>query len=217
MQPHIVLAGDSIFDNAAYVIQKQAVIDLLSARVGGHSKATLLAVDGSVTSEVLEQFEQLPPDTTHLIISSGGNDALAAAHLLNQPVVSVAGAMTLFAKVVDKFQTEYRAMLEEAISRVDIVVVCTIYDSIPGYDKEAMTALKLFNEVILREAFAHNVSVIDLRLICDEATDYSSISPIEPSESGGNKIASMLSYIAGEPEAKVNRPVIYTFANGSRR
>jgi hypothetical protein len=31
--------------------------------------------------------------------------------------------------------------------------------------------------------------VLDLRLICDEARDYSELSPIEPSEIGGAKIA----------------------------
>jgi hypothetical protein len=214
MRPHIVLAGDSIFDNAAYVDQGHAVIDLLSAKVAGHYHVTLLAVDGSVTNELHDQFEQLPLETTHLIISSGGNDALAAAHLLDQPVEHVFGAMTLFTNVIDQFQSDYRAMLEDALSRVEVVVVCTIYDSIPGYDKETMTALKLFNEIILREAFAHNVSVIDLRLICDEAADYSSVSPIEPSERGADKIASMLSAMPGESEQRDDRPVIYTLTSG---
>jgi hypothetical protein len=47
----------------------------------------------------------------------------------------------------------------------------------------------LFNDVILREAFAAGLPVIDLRLICHEATDYAASSPIEPSVTGGAKIA----------------------------
>ena len=47
----------------------------------------------------------------------------------------------------------------------------------------------MFNEVILREAFRAAVPVVDLRLICTEVSDYAICSPIEPSVSGGGKIA----------------------------
>ncbi len=60
---HIVLAGDSIFDNAAYVVQNQAVIELLTQKVHGDSNATLLAVDGAVTEEVHDQLDKLPTDS----------------------------------------------------------------------------------------------------------------------------------------------------------
>lgn len=45
----------------------------------------------------------------------------------------------------------------------------------------------MFNDVILRVALEHQVSMIDLRLVCSEATDYAN--PIEPSGPGGLKIA----------------------------
>jgi len=50
-----------------------------------------------------------------------------------------------------------------------------------------VTALKLFNDLIVREAFARGVPLIDLRLICDRDEDYAN--PIEPSSVGGEKIA----------------------------
>ncbi|MBL7003633.1 MAG: SGNH/GDSL hydrolase family protein [Gammaproteobacteria bacterium] len=192
---HIVLAGDSIFDNTRYVDSGQSVIDQLRRKANNNFDSTLIAVDGSITNELNNQFVQLPPDTTHLFISSGGNDALEAERILGEPVANVFGAMTLLSKAIDQFHADYRAMLHEAVDRVQNVIVCTIYDSIPGYAKEAMTALKLFNEVILREAFANNLPVIDLRLICDDANDYSIISPIEPSEQGGDKIADSIVYL----------------------
>jgi hypothetical protein len=46
----------------------------------------------------------------------------------------------------------------------------------------------VFNDVILLEAFRAGLPVLDLRLICDEARDYSAVSPIEPSAAGGVKI-----------------------------
>ena len=53
-----------------------------------------------------------------------------------------------------------------------------------------------FNEIILREAFRAKLPVIDLRLVCDRAADYSAVSPIEPSMAGGAKIAKLIAELA---------------------
>jgi len=45
----------------------------------------------------------------------------------------------------------------------------------------------MFNDVILRCGFERHLAIIDLRLVCNEQTDYAN--PIEPSGSGGLKIA----------------------------
>jgi hypothetical protein len=47
---HVVLLGDSILDNAAYTGGRPAVIDHLQDLLGIGWKASLLAVDGSVTA-----------------------------------------------------------------------------------------------------------------------------------------------------------------------
>ena len=100
---HVVLAGDSIFDNAAYVERGQSVIEQLLAKANNDFDTTLVAVDGSITSELAHQFTRLPSETTHLFISSGGNDALASARLLAESVSTAWQAMGLFAEVVDRF------------------------------------------------------------------------------------------------------------------
>ena len=61
------------------------------------------------------------------------------------------------------------------------VALCTIYDAIPGFQKGALQGVAAFNDVILREAVAAGVPVIDLRVLCGEPGDYSDVSPIEPS------------------------------------
>jgi hypothetical protein len=53
--------------------------------------------------------------------------------------------------------------------------------------KMAVAALTVFNDCIVRAAFAHGLPLLDLRLICTEAGDYAN--PIEPSAQGGEKIA----------------------------
>jgi hypothetical protein len=206
---HIVLAGDSIFDNAAYVNHGQAVIDLISGKANGLFITTLVAEDGAVTRDLLDQFNRLPADTTHLFISSGGNDALGSAFLLADHVRTAWEAMSLFSEATEKFQRNYREMLAHAKLRVRNIVVCTIYNSIPGYDRESLTALKLFNEIILLEAFAAGLPVIDLRLICNQAEHYSSISSIEPSHLGGDAISSVIKSVMSGHDFSSNRSVVW--------
>jgi hypothetical protein len=69
------------------------------------------------------------------------------------------------------------------------LVTCTVYDSVPGLDSSETAGLCLFNDTITRTAFELGTTLIDLRTICNESSDYSSVSPIEPSASGGGKIA----------------------------
>ena len=49
---HLVLIGDSIFDNAGYVATGEAVIDQLQDKLPKGYKVSLLAVDGDVTEDV---------------------------------------------------------------------------------------------------------------------------------------------------------------------
>ena len=206
---HIVLAGDSIFDNRPYVAPDKAVINHLGELADSEFETTLIAVDGDIIADMYEQLETLPDDASHLFISIGGNDALMAAHLLTEEVSTVHEAMTVFSSVVDRFQEQYRKMLQDFIAHVEKVTVCTIYDSVPGIDKESLVALKLFNEVILREAFSAGVPLIDLRLLCNEARDYSTVSPIEPSEHGGNKIANIIKKVSTTHDFSMPGTYIY--------
>ena len=59
----------------------------------------------------------------------------------------------------------------------------------PGISQELKSALSLFNDVIQRVCARQGIPVLDLRAICDEPSDYSVVSPIEPSSTGGQKIA----------------------------
>jgi lysophospholipase L1-like esterase len=187
---HVVLLGDSIFDNRAYVKKGDPdVVAQLREELPGGWDATLLAVDGDVTSGVARQLRSLPRDATHLVVSVGGNDALGFAHLLQMGSKSVAESLILLANAQDQFEADYRSMID-AVAAVGLpVAVCTIYDTPPSEPGQRVikSALALFNDRITRAAFARGISVIDLRLICDEDADYAN--PIEPSAHGGSKIA----------------------------
>jgi lysophospholipase L1-like esterase len=188
-QSHLVLLGDSIFDNGAYVPKGPAVIDHLRRILPPDWQATLLAHDGDVTANIEGQLSKLPKDATHLVISVGGNDALGVMGVFSLPAETVNDALTHLAEIRRDFQRAYRTMLWQVLSVQLPLAVCTIYDAIPELQVQEQTALAIFNDTIAREAFGAKVPVIDLRHVCTEAPDYSPLSPIEPSAEGGRKIA----------------------------
>ena len=71
--PHLVLLGDSTFDNRLYVGKgNPSIIDQLQAKANERGwKATSVAVDGHSISHIPSQLERIPEDTTHLFISIG--------------------------------------------------------------------------------------------------------------------------------------------------
>lgn len=194
--PHIILLGDSIFDNASYVPGRPPVIEQVKEALPAEWEASLLAVDGHCVGNVESQLEQLPPDATHLFVSVGGNDALSSSWILAQPVLSVMEALRLLQDIRLQFQDEYRRMLGAVLATGKPTCVCSVYDSVPGLGPAELAALAGFNEIILREAFAARVAVIDLRLVCTHGSDYSHVSAIEPSAAGGLKISRLIAQIA---------------------
>jgi hypothetical protein len=188
--PHVVLLGDSIFDNAAYVAGGPDVVTQLRAALPDGWSATLRAVDGAVLADVERQLARVPRDATHLVVSAGGNDALGHADLLNRPARSTAEVLGQLGDAGRAFETRYRRMLAVVLERGLPVTVCTIYNGNlpdPLMQRLASTALTVFNDAILRAAIGTRTPVIDLRLVCAEAADYAN--PIEPSVRGGAKVA----------------------------
>ncbi len=185
---HVVLLGDSIFDNASYVPGEMPVIEQLRAELP-EWRATMLAADGDIVNSIKEQLRSLPNSATHLVISCGGNDALGQIQYLLSSVSSMEAALSRMASIREAFESDYRTMLELVMKVGLPTAVCTIYESIPDLERTLHVALSIFNDVIIREAVRMGLPVIDLRLICGEAEDYSKLSSIEPSAKGGQKIA----------------------------
>ena len=187
--PHIVLLGDSIFDNAAYVQGGADVETHLRRLLPAGWGATLAAVDGAVIDDVPAQLRRVGPEATHLVVSVGGNDALAHADLLDRPSRSSADALGWLADAAGRFDARYRRMLDAVLALRRPTTLCTIYEGNlgPPADRLAAVALAAFNDRILRAAVAAHASAIELRLVCTEPADYAN--PIEPSVRGGERIA----------------------------
>ena len=199
--PHVVLVGDSIFDNRAYTAGAPDVIAHLGAMLPDGWRSTLCAVDGATTTTVLSQLVRVPRDATHLVMAIGGNDALRNIDLLSTRVRSTAEALTLFAERVAAFEESYSKVMS-AVEKLSVpLTLCTIYNGRldPAQAPLARIALMMFNDVIIRAAFSRRAGVIDLRTVCADPADYAN--PIEPSDGGGRKIASAIARTVGATES----------------
>ncbi len=188
---HIVLLGDSVFDNAPYTAGGPAVIDHLQTSLGPGEEATLLAVDGHRVEDVWSQEGRTPSSGTHFFLSIGGNDALTYVELLNQPVRTVGEGFALLGEVVDAFAEGYWDLLDRLTQRVDWLQVCTIYNGDFGAEGLIVSsAVRLFNDAIQRAARVHALPVVELRDLLNRPEHYAN--PIEPGVEGGRVLAEEL-------------------------
>jgi len=196
--PHVVLLGDSIFDNGCYTSGGPDVVSQVRALLPSGSDATLLAVDGSMTDNVADQMQRLPRGATDLVLSVGGNNALACASKLGIALFGISGSATASAldsmvEMSDDFEAHYRSAVTSCLLPGLPLSICTIYNgNFPdeAYQRIASLGLAMFNDVILRVAIENRLPVIDLRLICANPEDYANA--IEPSSVGGEKIAKVI-------------------------
>jgi hypothetical protein len=187
---HIVLLGDSIFDNGRYVLGEPDVIAQVRKVMPAGGKALLLAVDGAMTDDVQGQVRRVPGEASQLVLSVGGNDALMSADILRAPAGSIAQALGALHDVSQKFEEKYRRAVDACRQLRLPLTICTIYNGCfpdPEYQRLISTALMVFNDVILRVGIECGLSVIDLRMVCSSNEDYAN--SIEPSSVGGAKIA----------------------------
>ena len=187
---HIVLLGDSILDNKAYIENEPDVIASLQNIIPNDWQATLKAIDGSLIESVSKQFLESPSDVTHFVISVGGNNAIMDADILQMPCTHSSEVFNELANRVSTLEYQYREMLKLVLSQNIPTAVCTIYfPNIPDefVQRISVAALCSFNDVIIRQATLNKIPYLDLRLICNEKDDYAN--EIEPSSKGGKKIA----------------------------
>jgi len=207
---NITLLGDSIFDNKVYVGAGKETIQHLKERLESQGVGTLCAVDGARADGVLSQISNVPENTTHLVVSVGGNDALYESSILNMGVSNSAEVFNALADAGSAFERRYKRMLEVVLRLNKPTTLCTIY--YPRMEeaftqKIAVAALASFNDVIIRQAFLAGLPIIDLRYVCNEDTDYAN--PIEPSEAGGFKIARTIVKVAEEHDFEKLRTSVY--------
>lgn len=187
---HVVLLGDSIFDNGSYTSNQPDVAQRLYGQLGEEWEVTLLARDGATTSTLPYQLDHLPGDATQLVVSIGGNDANCEWSILrDKELRTMRDSLDDLAFMALLFGMHYKEAMDAVLATGLPVTVCTIYGCDFGDDFKypARAALALFNDVIIQYAFANDLPILDLRLVCTSPEDYEM--EIEPSAIGGAKIA----------------------------
>lgn len=197
MPKQLILLGDSIFDNKAYVGagERDVITHLRAKLLPADWSAELWAVDGSVAADVPHQLTRgrLEPPAV-FVLSAGGNDALGYLDLLTDPATETFGEMLQrLHGIREGFRERYAATLDDILGRGQSLIVCTIYN--PRFSQEPMqraaeAALSLFNDAIVQEAFRRELAVIDLRDVCTDDAHYAN--EIEPSDLGGEAIANAI-------------------------
>ena len=205
--PHLVLLGDSIFDNALYTSGGPDVVSQVRSSLPTGWVVSLLAVDGSTTLNIPGQMKLLPKECTHLVLSVGGNNALTEASRLGISFFGMTSEPTSksldsLADVSDAFDSQYRSAVDSCLRARLPLGICTIYNGCfpdKAYQRIASLAVAIFNDVIIRVAIERCLPLIDLRLICNCSADYAN--PIEPSSVGGEKIAkAIVALVTGRDE-----------------
>lgn len=156
---NLILVGDSVFDNRDYFAGVPAFIDQVQSSIAPDWKATLLAVDGNTSVQVPKQLNTLPTDCTHLVLSAVGNDAIGCLDLMGTPVPNLMGALGNLSKMLAGFEQSYMALLTKILSLNKPLMVCAIYDSVPGLAYPLKLSLALFNDIIIRNAVSRGVPI----------------------------------------------------------
>jgi len=184
---HIVLAGDSIFDNDIYVMGEAGVIEQLRRSIPKDWSAFKIAVDGDCIRDVVKQLDNLPTHATDLVLSIGGNDAREYRYLIDK-IKSPGDIQNILSGPKAEFSAQYSVLLDRLLELPVRLTVCTIYTAIPFEEPVwrmfAPMAIKVFNDAILEHAKVRSIPVLLLEEICTLETDFSSTSPIEPSSIG---------------------------------
>lgn len=199
---HLVLLGDSIFDNGRYTPGDPDVISQCASCCHPAGRHSLLAVDGSTTRDVPTQLQRIPSDASHLVLSAGGNDVLMNSNILHMPADSTSHVIKILANTSREFEQRYRSAVRDRRRLGLPLGICTIYNGCfpePDFQRVVSTALMVFNDVILRVGFEFRLPIIDLRFVCSSPSDYAN--PIEPSSTSGAKIArAIMNLVANEKE-----------------
>lgn len=166
MPRRLILLGDSIFDNQAYVGPggRDVAAHLRAQLSPAEWRVELWAVDGSTVADVPAQLAvaRLEPSAV-VVLSAGGNDAIGHPHLLSDPSsTSFAETLLRLHAIREDFRAGYAAMLDRVMESGQPLIICTIYN--PRFpdallQQAAEAALSVFNDVILQEALRRRLPV----------------------------------------------------------
>ncbi len=145
-------------------------------------------------SQVLQHknVRAIPGDASHIGVCLDGGWAIETSGLLLGGTQSIRDALDVLAAAADEFENIFGRLIAAATETGLPTVVCTLVPARyqePSQQRVAATALAIFNDRILRRAFAARLSIVELRLVCDEESDYAKETLL--SRSGVRKVSNV--------------------------
>ncbi len=183
---HLVLLGDALQN---IDLGKGQVESTLVPRPRNPWKLTVLQ-----PPEVLRQsrVRAIPAEATHIGICVDGGWAIETSGLLKGRAQSIQDALDTLAAAADEFENTFARLIAAAAEAGVPTIVCTLVPARytePSRQRVGATALAIFNDRILRRTIAARLSIVELRLICDEDSDYASETLL--SHAGVRKVANV--------------------------
>ena len=182
-QATIFLIGDSILNNSNYILSEgKSVPDLIKK---GHSNTYNFAKDNAVITDCVSQIEQIPADKdvskTYIFVSAGGNNILNNHYTISK-------------EMIDTFFQQYSTLLHSLKSKFPKaqIYLLTLYYPLDSRYNSLYPFVEQWN-TLLSEFVEQNgtqFKVIRTNKLMISKTDFTNA--VEPSETGGAKIASAI-------------------------
>jgi hypothetical protein len=205
---HVVLLGD-VLPEAYHSIDKTPG-KFEDALLPGTRDQWKLSVISSVAIERAGPSLALPPDATHAIIFIEGNHAIESSGLLDARAGAFGQTLEQLSLAADEFERTLDRLIHAAQAARLVIMVCTMfapYYKNPARQRAACAALAVFNDRVTKRAADARVSLIDLRLTCNEPEDYDK--PTQLSQSGLQKAANVIRYAMLELDAGARRSEVF--------
>lgn len=173
----VVLIGDSMLNNSAYVEGNQSVPDLLSKNLVGNTVYNF-AKDGATINDCYAQLDKISTElnnsSTSIIVSCGGNNILSSRSLKTTDM--------------NNLFNQYSKLLKSIKTRVPnaSVYVLNLYTPTNSHYVSYHEAIDQWNQLLEDNKSSLQYKIINTSslLVTDEDFTYN----IEPSEKGGRKI-----------------------------
>ena len=180
---NIVLIGDSILNNSAYVSADKSVPDLLSKKMNGYTIYNF-AKDGSTLNDCYTQLDkislELNNSNTTIFLSCGGNNILN--NLGTMDPKSITNLFNQYSELITSIKTR--------VPNASLYVLNLYYPTNDHY-KSYRKTIEQWNTLLLDNASDLKYTLIPISslLVSDEDFAYN----IEPSFKGGQKIVDVIS------------------------
>jgi len=178
-----ILLGDSIIKNNSYVKNGKGIDDILIEKTNGNTYC--YAKDESTIVDVYSQLDSIPDElnkTTNIVfLSAGGNDILNNYTNKDLSIKDINPIFSAYKTLIKSIQTK---MNDTKLVLLDIYYPTNI--KLAQYKP----ILEEWNKLISDFSSTNNIQVINISNILTESTDFTL--NIEPSETGGDKIANQI-------------------------